>query len=48
MIRKEKGEYCVYSEDGKKKLGGPYKTEEQAKKRLGEIEFFKKKNKRNA
>lgn len=47
MIVKEKGEYCVKSEDGKKKLGGPYKTKEQAEKRLREIEYFKHANKRN-
>jgi len=47
MIVKDKGQYHVKSEDGKKNLGGPYKTEEQAKKRLGEIEHFKHANKRN-
>jgi hypothetical protein len=47
MIVKEHGAYHVKSEDGKKNLGGPYKSEEQAKKRLAEIEYFKKKNKRN-
>jgi len=46
MIVKEKGEYHVKSEDGKKNLGGPYKTEAQAKKRLAEIEYFKHANKR--
>lgn len=46
MIVKEHGQYHVKSEDGKKNLGGPYKTEAEAKKRLGEIEYFKKANKR--
>lgn len=46
MIVRDKGEYCVKSEDGKKELGR-YKTEKEAKKREGEIEHFKQENKRN-
>lgn len=42
MIRKEKDEYHVYSEDGSKHLGGPYKTREEAAKRITQIEYFKK------
>lgn len=44
-ITKEKGGYCVKSEKGKN-LGGPYKTKEQAKRRLHQIEYFKHKNKK--
>lgn len=41
MIVKEDGKYYVKSEDGSKKLGGPYDTPEEAHKRLGQIEWFK-------
>lgn len=41
MIRKENGKYNVYSETGDKHLGGPYNSEEEAQKRLKQIEFFK-------
>ena len=44
MIVKTKEGYQVKSEDGSKNLGGPYKTEEQAKKRLAVVEYFKHKN----
>ncbi len=40
MIKKVKGGYKVVSESGKN-LGGPYKTKKAAKKRLGQVEFFK-------
>jgi hypothetical protein len=40
MIRKTKGGYKVLSESGKN-LGGPYKSKEEAKKRLRQVEFFK-------
>ena len=42
MIKKVKGGYQVLSTKGKN-LGGPYKTEEEAKKRLRQVEFFKHK-----
>jgi len=42
MIRKVKGGYQVVSEKGKN-LGGPYKTEAAAKKRLAQVEYFKHK-----
>jgi len=42
MIRKVKAGYKVLSSKGKN-LGGPYKTEEEAKKRLRQVEFFKRK-----
>lgn len=41
MIHKTGNDYHVYSEDGSKHLGGPYKTEEEAKTRLRQIEYFK-------
>ena len=40
MIRKVKTGYKVLSENGKN-LGGPYKTKEEAQKRLRQVEFFK-------
>lgn len=42
MIVKRKDGYYVVSEKGKN-LGGPYKTRPAAKKRLGEVEYFKHK-----
>jgi len=39
-IVQTKGGYKVTSEKGKN-LGGPYKTMKQAKKRLGQVEYFK-------
>jgi hypothetical protein len=41
MIRKVKDGYKVLSEDGKKNLGGPYKTKAEAQKRLRQVEYFK-------
>ena len=46
MIEKTSQGYIVYSEkkgkDGKRKrLGGPYKTREQAAERIQEVEYFK-------
>ena len=40
MIRKRDDGYYVVSHDGKS-LGGPYKTEAEAKKRLAQVEMFK-------
>jgi hypothetical protein len=40
MIRKVKSGYKVMSEKGKN-LGGPYKTREEAAKRLRQVEYFK-------
>jgi len=40
MIKKVKAGYQVLSSKGKN-LGGPYKTLDEAKKRLREVEFFK-------
>lgn len=41
MIKKVKGGYKVVSETTGRNLGGPYKTLEEAKKRLRQVEFFK-------
>ncbi len=43
MIKKVKEGYKVVSEKSGKNLGGPYKTKEEAKKRLQQVEFFKRK-----
>lgn len=43
IIKTAKG-YMVKSEKGKN-LGGPYKTKEEAQKRLRQVEYFKHKNK---
>lgn len=42
MIRKVRGGYQVLSETTGRNLGGPYKTLEEAKKRLRQVEFFKR------
>ena len=41
MIVKKKDGYHVLSEKAKKNLGGPYKTKEEAEKRLRQVEYFK-------
>jgi hypothetical protein len=41
MIKKVKGGYKVLSSKGKN-MGGPYKTREEALKRLRQVEFFKR------
>jgi hypothetical protein len=41
MIKKVKSGYRVVSSKGRN-LGGPYKTLEEAKKRLRQVEFFKR------
>jgi len=43
MIKKVRGGYKVVSEKSGKNLGGPYKSKEEAKKRLAQVEFFKRK-----
>lgn len=45
-IVKKKDGYHVTSEDGKKNLGGPYDTEDEAKKRLQQVHYFKNKDKK--
>ncbi len=42
MIKKVKGGYQVVSEKTGKNLGGPYKTKAEAKRRLQQVEFFKR------
>jgi hypothetical protein len=44
MIKKIKAGYEVVSEKGKN-LGGPYKSKEEAEKRLRQVEFFKHRKK---
>ena len=46
IIKKSDG-YYVTSEDGKKNLGGPYDTEDKAKRRLQQVHYFKNKKKVN-
>lgn len=41
MIVKKKDGYYVLSEKSKKNLGGPYKTKDEAVKRLRQVEYFK-------
>jgi len=41
MIKKVKGGYRVLSSKGRN-MGGPYKTREEALKRLRQVEFFKR------
>ena len=41
MIKKVKGGYKVLSGNGKKNLGGPYKSKEEAERRLRQVEYFK-------
>ena len=41
MIVKKKDGYFVISEKSGRNLGGPYKTKEEAKKRLRQIEYYK-------
>jgi hypothetical protein len=41
MILRVKGGYQVVSSKGKN-LGGPYKTMDEAKTRLRQVEFFKR------
>ena len=45
MIKKVKEGYKVVSEKSGKNLGGPYKTKEEATKRLQQVEYFKHKKK---
>src|SRR5262245_34919662 len=41
MIRKTAKGYVLYSKDGSKKLGGPYRTRAGALKRERQVQFFK-------
>lgn len=42
MIVKRKKGYYVLSEKTRRNLGGPYKTKKEAKKRLQQVEYFKR------
>ena len=46
MIKKTDSGYVLYSKDGSKKLGGPYKTRDKAKQREEQVKHFKKKNRK--
>jgi hypothetical protein len=41
MIQKTAKGYVHYSKDGSRKLGGPYKTREEALRRERQVQFFK-------
>ncbi len=41
MIRKTAKGYVLYSKDGSRKLGGPYRTREEALRREHQVQFFK-------
>ena len=41
MIRKTARGYVLYSTDGSRKLGGPYKTRAEALERERQVQFFK-------
>jgi hypothetical protein len=41
MIVKQGSGYVVKSHDGKKKLGGPYKSRKEAQQRLRQVEYYK-------
>jgi hypothetical protein len=41
MIKKTAKGYVLHSKDGSRKLGGPYRTREEALKRERQVQFFK-------
>jgi hypothetical protein len=41
MIRKTAKGYVLYRKDGSRRLGGPYRTREEAVKRERQVQFFK-------
>jgi len=41
MIRKTAKGYVLYTKDGSRRLGGPYRTREAAVKRERQVQFFK-------
>ena len=45
-LEHKKDGWHVYSENGKKHLGGPYDTKKEAEKRLREVEYFKEEDKK--
>jgi hypothetical protein len=42
MIVKREAGYYVLSEKTRRNLGGPYRTREEAKRRLQQVEYFKR------
>ena len=48
MIKKTARGYVLYSKDGSRKLGGPYKTREEALMRERQVQFFKHAGKKRA
>ncbi len=46
MIKKTAKGYVLYSKDGSQKLGGPYRTREEALRRERQVQFFKHSKKR--
>ncbi len=46
MVVKRKDGWHVVSEDGSKNLGGPYTSQQEAEKRLREIEYYKSRGKK--
>lgn len=45
IVKTDKG-WILYSKDGSRKLGGPYKTKKEAKKRERQVQFFKNRGKK--
>ena len=45
MKRKINGQWYLYSKDGTRKLGGPYKSESAVKLREQQVNYFKHKGK---
>jgi hypothetical protein len=41
MIRKTARGYVLYSKDGARKLGGPYRARDEARRRERQVQFFK-------
>lgn len=41
MIRKTAKGYVLWSKDGSRKLGGPYRSRTEALKRERQVQFFK-------
>jgi hypothetical protein len=41
LIKKTAKGFVLYSKDGSRRLGGPYRTREEALKRERQVQFFK-------
>jgi hypothetical protein len=46
LIKKTTKGYVLYSKDGARKLGGPYRTRDEALRRERQVQFFKHSKKR--